>query len=122
MTKIDETAMIEAGARAICRDIAGMRWEEAGAPVRGYLIRLAGQAIAAAYPWRPLAQAPRDGRTVELRVPGQAGRQFARVYETDGVVHVSRMLECHFGFGKVSSGPTFAQLCADGAEVRELLL
>jgi hypothetical protein len=77
--------------------------------------------LEAAHPWRPLAQAPRDGRTVELRVPGQSGRQFARVYETDGVTHVSRMLECHVGFGKVSSGPTFEQLCADGAEVREML-
>jgi len=98
--------------------------EAAGAAYeRGHL--LDGDAIrsiiAAAHPWRPLAQAPRDGRTVELRVPGQSGRQFARVYETDGVTHVSRMLECHFGFGKVTTGPTFAQLCADGAEVRELM-
>jgi hypothetical protein len=38
------------------------------------------------------------------------------------VIHVARMLECRTGFGKVSSGPTFAQLCADGAEVREMLL
>ena len=78
--------------------------------------------IAAAYPWRPLVQSPRDGRTVELRVPGQAVRQFARVSETDGVIYVARMLECHVGFGKVTTGPTFEQLCADGAEVRELLL
>ena len=110
MTKIDETAL-EAAAKT----------HNLGYAERAMFRMVLETYLAAAHPWRPLTQAPRDGRTIELRVPGQAGRQFARVYETDGVIPVARMLECHFGFGKVSSGPTFAQLCADGAEVRELM-
>jgi hypothetical protein len=81
--------------------------------------------LEAAHPWRPLTEDVPRNVVLELRVPGEEGRQFIKVrdvaFDAMAFVSIGRMTETPEGFAMVHNGPRLAQLIAAGAEYREML-